>query len=269
MNKFMRAFALGTGLTLSLAAPAVQADPIIQNLSPAAVSASTFNSLFQPLTNAPVMSQNITLATVKSSAGGQVVGSINSEVFQGTGAAAGLYAYAYQVSVLPSAIDGTTNTPMHVDGTSFVFNGNPVTTSVLGPANASAFLVNDGTVGGLTPLPNGITPNSLSFQISGSGASTTGSLRANFVDPSNQVPPLNPGDNSATFVVLSSQPFSQSFVNVTSSTPQEGALTAVYAPDGTVFPAPVPEPTTILAWAGMAGAVALVRRVRKSREAIA
>ena len=29
MNKFMLAFALGTGLTLSLAAPSVNADPII------------------------------------------------------------------------------------------------------------------------------------------------------------------------------------------------------------------------------------------------
>src|SRR4051794_32157668 len=48
MNKFMLAFALGTGLTLSLAAPTVQADPMIQNLTPDTVSASTFNSLFQP-----------------------------------------------------------------------------------------------------------------------------------------------------------------------------------------------------------------------------
>jgi hypothetical protein len=158
---------------------------------------------------------------------------------------------------------------MHIDGTSFIFNGNPVTTSVLGP-NGSAFMINDGNVGGLTPLPNGVTPDSLSFQVTGTGSAATGALRANFVNPANDVPPLNPGDNSTTFVVLSSQPFSQSFVNVTSSTPQTGALTAVYAPDGTVIsPSPVPEPSTILAWAGMVGAAALVRRVRKSRAAMA
>ena len=134
---------------------------------------------------------------------------------------------------------------------------------------SSSYLVNDGTIGGLTPLANGIVPDSLSFQVNGTGTSTTGTLRANFVNPATDVPPLNPGDNSATFVVISNQPFSQSFVNVTSATPQTGALTAVYAPDGTVSPSPVPEPSTILAWAGMAGAVALVRRVRKSRTPVA
>jgi hypothetical protein len=266
MNKFMLAFALGTGLTLSLAAPSAQADPMIQTLMPDTVSASTFNSLFQPITNAPALSQPFQLANAGGD--GQTAGTINSEVFQGTGAAQGLYAYAYQVAVLPSAIDSTNSSPMHVDGTSFLFNGNPISTSVLGP-NSSSFLVSDGTIGGLTPLANGIVPNSLSFQVNGSGTSATGTLRSNFVNPANDVAPLNPGDNSATFVVISNQPFSQSFVNVTSATPQTGALTAVYAPDGTVYPSPVPEPSTILAWAGMAGAVVLVRHVRKTRTPVA
>ncbi len=266
MNKFMLAFTLGTGLTLSLAAPSAQADPMIQNLSPDTVSASTFNSLFTPLSNAPALSQPFQLAN--ASGNGQTAGTINSEVFQGTGAAAGLYAYAYQVAVLPTAVDSTNSSPMHVDGTSFLFNGNPISTSVLGPTSSS-FLVNDGTIGGLTPLANGISPNSLSFQVNGTGTAATGTLRANFVNPANDVPPLNPGDNSATFVVISNQAFAQSFVNVTSATPQTGALTAVYAPDGTVFPSPVPEPSTILAWAGMAGAVALVRHVRKTRTPVA
>lgn len=266
MNKFTLAFALGTGLTLSLAAPRVKADPMIQNLSPAEVSAATFNSMFKAVDNAPALSQSINLANKDGSS--QTAGTFNSQVFQGTGNAAGLYAYAYQLSVSPSALDSKTSAPMHLDGTSFLFNGNPITTDVLGP-NSSSFLVKDGAVGGLTPLPNGIAPDSLSFQINGTGSDLTGSLRANFVDPKNGVPPLNPGDNSATFVVISNQAFSQSFVNVTSATPQVGALTAVYAPDGTVSPAPVPEPSTILAWAGMAGAVALVRRVRKSRTPIA
>ena len=217
MNKFMLAFALGAGLTLSLAAPSAQADPMIQTLTPDTVSSSTFNSLFSPLSNAPVMSQPFMLANANGN--GQTAGTMNSEVFQGTGAAAGLYAYAYQVAVLPTAIDSKTNTPMHVDGTSFLFNGNPITSSVLGP-NSSSFLVSDGTIGGLTPLANGISPNSLSFQVNGTGPSATGSLRANFVNPTSDVPPLNPGDNSATFVVLSNQNFSQSFVNVTSATPQ-------------------------------------------------
>jgi hypothetical protein len=45
-------------------------------------------------------------------------------------------------------------------------------------------------------------------------------------------------------------------------------LAQVYAPqNGVIAPIPVPEPATFLAWAGMAGAVALVRRVRKNRVA--
>jgi hypothetical protein len=38
---------------------------------------------------------------------------------------------------------------------------------------------------------------------------------------------------------------------------------------GTISPIPVPEPATWLAWSGMAAAVALVRRIRKSRVALA
>jgi hypothetical protein len=98
----------------------------------------------------------------------------------------------------------------------------------------------------------------------------TGTLRANFVNTSTNVPPLGSGSDSATFVVLTNQPFSQAFVNVASNTPQTGGLTSVYSAAGTVIsPSPVPEPATILAWAGMAGAVALVRKVRRSRIQVA
>jgi hypothetical protein len=267
MNKFALALAMGTGLTLSLAVPTVNATPIIESLSPQEVSSGTFNSLFQAIDNAPVMTQSISLANKDGL--GQTAGTISSEVFKGTGAADGLYAYAYQLAVSPNAVDSTTSTPMHLDGTSFIFNGNPVATTVLG-GNSSSFLVKDGTIGGLTPMSSGVAPDSLSFQVDGDPSKLTGSLRANFVDPKTGVPPLNPGDNSATFVVISKQPFSQSFVNVTSSTPQVGALTAVYAADGVVVsPVPAPEPTTIIAWAGMAGTLALVRRVRKSRTPVA
>ena len=42
--------------------------------------------------------------------------------------------------------------------------------------------------------------------------------------------------------------------------------TAYSAQGGDIHEVPVPEPATVLAWAGMIGAVALVRRVRKSQE---
>ncbi len=56
MNKLMQAFALGTGLTLSLAAPSVKADPIINTLSTPTISASQFNSDFTAVNSAPLSS---------------------------------------------------------------------------------------------------------------------------------------------------------------------------------------------------------------------
>ena len=53
MNKFTLAFALGTGLTLSLAAPPVQADPmtdtVINKLATPSISASQFSDIFKPI----------------------------------------------------------------------------------------------------------------------------------------------------------------------------------------------------------------------------
>ena len=98
----------------------------------------------------------------------------------------------------------------------------------------------------------------------------TGALRAHFVDPDTETPPLDAGSDSAAFVVISDAPLpstvAQEFVNLQSDSPTTGELTSVYAASGgNISPVPVPEPTTVLAWAGMIGALALVRRVRKNR----
>jgi hypothetical protein len=269
MNKFTLAFALGTGLTLSLAAP-VKADPIINTLSTPSITASQFNTDFTPLSNAPAMTSNFQLYNASN----PVTGVLQSEVFQGSGKFAGLNAYAYQVSISPNTTDNTTGAPVHLDGTSFVFNGTPIKADLAGSGTSSAaYLVTGGTVGNMVAPLNGttpITPDSVSWQSDQTGSKLSGTLRANFVNTSTNVPPLTSGNDSATFVILTNQPFAQNFVNLTSNTPQTGGLTSVYAADGTVIsPSPVPEPTTLLAWAGMAGAVALVRRVRKSRHPIA
>jgi hypothetical protein len=270
MNKFTLAFALGTGLTLSLAAPPVQADPIINTLSTPTLSASQFASDFTAIGNAPALSSPFQLYGTS----GATTGVIQSQVFQGTGQYAGLYAYAYQVSMTPSTTDPT-GAAAHLDGTSFIYNGTPIEADLTGSGTkSSAYLVTGGPVGGMSAPLNGTTaidPNSLSWQASANGSGTySGTLRANFVNTGASTPPLTSGEDSATFVVLTNQPFSQQFVNLTSNTPQTGSMTAVYAPDGTVIsPSPVPEPTTLLAWAGMAGAVALVRRVRRARTTIA
>jgi hypothetical protein len=270
MNKFTLALALGTGLTLNLAAPPVHADPIISTLATPSITASQFGSEFSAITNAPAITSNFQLF----GASNPTTGVVQSQVFQGTGAMAGLYAYAYQVSVSPNTTDTTTGSPVHLDGTSFIFNGTPVKADLGGTGTlSSAYLVNGGTIGNMTAPLNGTTgiaPDSLSWQSDKTGDKLSGTLRANFVNPTTGAPPIGSGGDSATFVVLTNQPYSQNFVNLTSNTPQTGSLTSVYAADGTVIsPSPVPEPTTILAWAGMAGAIALVRRVRQSRKPIA
>jgi hypothetical protein len=275
MNKLTLAFALGTGLTLSLAVPTVKADPIINTLTTPSISASDFSKDFTPISNAPAMTSNFQLY----GASNPVTGVMQSQVFQGTGAYAGLYGYAYQVSVSPNVTSSSTGgAPVHLDGTSFVFNGTPVGADLTGSGTkSSAYLITNGPIGSMTAPLNGTTgvaPNSLSWQADNYGTATdpkyAGTLRANFVNTGAMVPPLNSGSDSATFVVLTNQPYAQNFVNVTSNTPQTGGMTSVYAANGTVIsPSPVPEPTTILAWAGMAGAVALVRRVRKGRTPIA
>jgi hypothetical protein len=270
MNKFTLALALGTGLTLSMAAPPVNADPIINTLATPTIAASDFSKDFTPITDAPAITSNFQLY----GASNPTTGVVQSQVFQGTGSMAGLYAYAYQVSVSPGTTDSTTGSPVHLDGTSFIFNGTPVTADLTGSGSkSSAYLVTGGPLGSMTAPLNGTTgiaPDSLSWQSDQTGDKLSGTLRANFVNPTTGVPPIGSGGDSATFVVLTNQPFSKNFVNLTSNTPQTGDLTSVYAADGTVIsPSPVPEPTTILAWAGMAGAVALVRRVRRSRKPIA
>jgi hypothetical protein len=281
MNKFMLAFALGAGLTLSLAPSSAQADSMINTLSMPSISAAQFNSEFTPLSSTPTpLTQNFQIHNASNSkTGDSLTGVIQSQVFKGQGAFGGLDAYAYQVSVSPNTTDSTTMAPVHVDGTSFIFNATPTLANLTGSGTQSAaYIITGGNIGGIKPL-NGTTPvdpNSLSWQADSTGSSTnpyTGTLRANFVNTTTNTPPLYSGSDSATFVVLTSStqpPPAQNFVNITSNQPQVGALTAVYSADGTVIsPSPVPEPATILAWAGMAGAVALVRRVRKSRPAIA
>jgi hypothetical protein len=270
MNTFKVAFALGTGLTLSLAAPSLKADPMINTLATPTISASQFNSEFSPITGAPALQSNFELYNASN----PVTGVIQSQVEQGTGQFAGLYAYIYQVSVSPNTTDKTTTAPVHLDGTSFIFNGTPVNTDLTGGGTkSSAWLVTGGAAGSLGAPLNGTTPvapDSLSWQANQSGTKLSGTLRANFVNTGNNVPPLSSGNDSATFVVLTNQPYAQNFVNLTSNTPQTGGLTAVYSAAGTVIsPSPVPEPTTILAWAGMAGAIALVRRVRTRRTPLA
>src|SRR5271157_3754359 len=95
MNKFTLALALGAGLVLSLAGPSVHAapivQPVVQQLPTPAMSAADFNNLFQPIA-APITSNYQFMNT-------PTTGMVESQVFQGTGAATGLTAYAYEIAV--------------------------------------------------------------------------------------------------------------------------------------------------------------------------
>ena len=257
MNKITLALVVGAGLVLGLTGPRAQASTI-QTIDTPTLSASTFNSLFTPYNNA-ILSPFQFDGTSSSS------GLIQSQVFQGTGAAAGLYAYAYQVAVNPQT--DSSGVPVHVDSTSFMFNSTPLGTNFAsGGQTAYGYVIPNGQVGGLN-LSGTQTPTSLSWEAAGS----TGFIRAQYVDPASQSSALAAGTNSATFVLISNQLPSTTTpsVNVGGAAATTTIPVAYTTTPGTISPIPVPEPATWLAWSGMAAAVALVRRIRKSRVALA
>src|SRR5262249_6393704 len=91
----------------------------------------------------------------------------------------------------------------------------------------------------------------------------TGALTFRYLDATKNTGPLQAGSNSATIVVLSTQPYVNQPVSLQNANPQITYPTAYSAQGGDIHDAPVPEPTTVLAWAGLVGAVALARRSRR------
>jgi MYXO-CTERM domain-containing protein len=271
MNKFKLAIALGTGLVLGVAAPTVHAAGITtttttstgsQPITTADLSASTFNSLFTPVAGVAPQTSTIDFYGAKGA------GTLTSQVFVDQGAGPGganLYAYAYQISS-NKGVNDAGGQPTHINAASWQFNATP-TATLVGAGNSTNPVFGytiQGAVGSLgtpTSAAGGAVP--MPSSLTWTPGSVTGSVLANFnVGPQGQ---LNGGDTSATFAVLSTQAPSTtfSFAGVLSSIPQT-SLNGVLAPTaGPISPIPSPEPTTVLAWAGMAGAVALVRRRRR------
>jgi len=264
MNKITYALALGAGLVLSLAGPSADAAPIVQDLSTPTMSASEFNSLFQPIAGAaPITSPYQFLNT-------PTTGYMQSQVFQGTGTATGLYAYAYQIGV--NNVSDSTGQPTSVNSTSMIFNATP-TPANLNPSDpnstsSAVYVVKDGTVGGINlpqAAPGSVvqTPTSVAWM----PGSKTGSLTFQYLDATSNNGPLQAGSNSATIVVLSTQPYVNQPVSIQNADPQTVYPQAYSAQGGSIQEVPAPEPATVLAWAGMIGAMALVRQVRRSRAA--
>jgi hypothetical protein len=257
MKKFALALAAGAGLTLG--GPVAHADAI-QSLAPTSLSAATFNSDFTPIATAPEMSSGFTYMGLSPNTSGVV----ESQVFQGAGAYANVYAYAYQVDV-----NNTTDTQGHgvnFQSASFQFGATPLGSDLTNLGhNSYVYAITDGGVGSLStpkaaPGQSILSPQSLNWEPNTSG----GSIVASFVNAATGVSALEAGGNSATFVLLSTTPPSKVFANVQSPLPVDGSsLTAVYAPTGgTPLPVPSPEPATWLGWAGAVGIAAALRRVR-------
>jgi hypothetical protein len=269
MNKFTYALALGAGLVLSLAGPSAHASPIqdpvkIQDLKPTPLSADQFNSNFTPISGVNNVNQPFSFVNTPSTAG-----TVGSQVFQGTGKEAGIYAYAYQVNV--NNVTDSTNQPIGVNSTAMYFNATPSVQSLVGSPSA-VYMVN-GAIGGMnaaTPItnvggvPTGPTPSHVFWQ----PGTKTGSLTFQYLDAASNSGPLMAGSSSGTLVVLSTQApsSSQLYVSLQSPDPQNG-YPQVYSPQtGEIAQVPVPEPATIIGWTGVIGALALVHRVRRNRK---
>ncbi len=263
----MKKFALALGISLTLIGAATPAHAVaIQTLATPNMSASTFDSLFQPIAQAPEMSSPFTYLGLAPNASGV----LESQVFAGTGAAQGYYAYAYQVDV--NNTTDSSGSPVNVQSASWKFGATPQGTDLTNLGHQSyAYSISDGPIGSLStpkaaPGQAILSPATLNWEPTTSG----GAILASFVNSATGVPALQAGGNSATFVIITNTPFAQQFVNVQSPNPIDpSSLTSAYAPTGGTVgpvPPPVPEPATLLAWAGIASA-ALLRRNQKSRSA--
>ena len=263
MNKFTYALALGAGLVLSLAAPNAQADPIVQSLTTADMSASTFNSLFTPTTT--VVDRELSFVNTGTA------GTVASQVFAGTGADQGVYAYAYQFTV-NNATDTTTGEPTSVNSTSMLFNATPVVTSIVGLKRRR--LCGHRWRGRWAephrwraPGMGVQTPSTIAWQ----PGTSTGSLTFQYLNPATGTGPLAAGATSGTIIVLSTQPYSQQnvFVSLQNPEPQNG-YPVVYSPTtGKIEEVPAPEPATVLAWTTVIAALAVGHRFRRNQQPIA
>jgi len=260
MNKIVFALALGTGLLLSLTTPTAQAAAIVQTLATPEMTSSQFNSLFTPMSNAPTLTSSYQFMNTP------VSGTVQSQVFQGTGAATGLYAYAFQFAVNnTSSVSGE---PTSVNSASMQFNATPVLTNFIDNTSAkyAAYVVKDGQVGSIdlpTAAPGSViqNPTSLAWQ----PGTKTGALTFQYLDSTTNTGPLAAGAKSSTIVVISTQPFTTQPVSLQNANPQTSYPVAYSATGGEIQPIPVPEPTTVLGWAGMIGAIALARRYRRGQ----
>jgi hypothetical protein len=259
MNKFTYALALGAGLVLSLAVPNAQAGPI-QSLTPTPMSVAEFNSLYSAIAASPELTSNYSFLNTPNA------GVVESQVFAGTGAATGTYAYAYQFGV--SSVNDATGQPTNVNSASMYFNATPVVTNFTG-TRASSYVVSDGQVGSIH-MPEASsgsvirTPSSIAWN----PGVTTGSLTFQYLDPNTHTGPLQSGALSGTTVVISTQAPTTQPVSLQNPDPQTSYPVAYSPTAGAISPIPAPEPATILAWTSVLAALVVGRRYRRTHTVV-
>ena len=263
MNKITLALVLGTGLTLSLAAPTARP----RRRHPDDRHPDALGRHVQRRLRAVQHRRAVPVPVRRGRPSHS--GLIESQVFQGidgTPTRALRLRLPGRRSTRPTAAA----TPIHVDSASFQFNATPLGSDL--PARArrpTATWSPNGQVGGLN-LSGTQAPTTLSWQPDADDRRRSGR--------STSTRPRRPGrsaagTNSATFVLLSTQlPCRRLEADRSTSAAaprRPPSRSPTRPPPARSSRSPSPEPATLLAWAGMAGAVALVLRFRKARLAAA
>ena len=246
-------------MALNLGVRETHAAATATGLTTANMSAPQFDSLFAPVTT--VLSQNYAFLNMGTA------GTLDSQVFIGKGAAGGAYAYAYQFT-LNNATDTSTGAPNGVNSVSIGFSL-PIVFQFAG-ANAGAYVITDGEIGGLSGSPlGGQVPASIAF-VPGTqwpDNDVPGALTFQFLNPTTGTGPLESGATSATLVILATLSYIQEFASLQNAEPQT-ADPLVYAPDNSfpIYVVPAPEPATIFGWSCALAAVALARGSRRRHD---
>jgi len=262
MNKISFALALGAGLVLNAAGRTAHAAPIVQQLDAPAITAADFNSLFKPIAEAPPITSEYRFINTP------LTGVVQSQVLEGTGAFAGVYAYAYQFGV--KDVSDASGEPTSVNSASLQFNATPTRADLLGTGGpgSAVFVVKDGVVGDLS---SPVAASGGAIQIPSSVAwlpgEKTGALTFQYLDANKASDPLGAGATSGTIVVLTTEKWTNKLVSLQNANPQIVYPSAYASEGGPIQEVPVPEPTTVLAWAGVIAAAGIAQRRRNRRAA--
>lgn len=253
-------------MTTTAAASASMASAAVMpsNLSSTRLSGGEFGTLFRPLALNSKYTGFMEKPFNLPAAG--IDGMYRTEVFQGIpgGRADGLYAYAFQASSLMNNKKQIND----LEGVRHDFNSSLVNTSGFTNQSTHALEIstNDGVLGKFKAptMTSGKldAPAALNFRIlqDADGQLTQGSLTANFNDG------LTPGQSSSIFAVVSKDaPERLATVNIRGGEFVDSGMKPVaWQPDseGRIV-VPVPEPASVLAWAGLMGAGLVFARARR------